>query len=1290
MFKKLLALTMVFAIAFGLAACEQTTGLTDVQKLDEAAEDLSIATEVSGDIELPATGLHGVTVTWVSANEAVIANDGTVTQPAKTAGDVEVALTATLTLGDEEYEIPFTVTVLAATDLNDAEKLNEAVVDLTVPSAAGSDLTLPAEGLHEVAIAWASSHEMYIMPDGTVMKPALEMGDVVVTLTATFTIGAETYEKDYEVTVTAGDEYSDEYLVNDALQVVLLTVSGNVEMDFELAAQAKGYDITWTSANDDLLMIEGTTAKVTRPESGVGNQDVVITASITIGEVTNTKDFTVSIKEKDPSLTYASIADLHAASQLDDVIEFVGIVTGVFDGGYFLSDGTHSLGIYAGNNDLSPMIGDEVKVIGSYAVYNTLYQLGSVQYEEILSTGNANPLEGTAMVKTVAEMLALDTSDPLMHGMYYEVTGTIELRGSYNNIYLVEGDDALLIYYYSLEDSLAALEAEVGKKVTITVFYYTEHGTNGHMVAFDGGAEDIEVNTLSDIQALTADLTALESEIPAIAIDDIVLPTMGVNGTMFTNWASSNTDIFANDGTFVARGAATETVTFTATATKGSESLTAVVTVVVPTLSTVAEVLDMNNGDVFEVTAVVYEMSYYGFFLEQGGDFIFVYYKQYDGPMMIGDEITILGERGEYSGLAQINLLSDIAINSSGNALPSALPTTVEAAEFDLIPRGTIATVTGTVSIEGTYDDVFLNGAAGGKIKVYYRSNADELAGFVGQIITVNIVTYHDGTVLYQGLAADAVVETDFTDATKAEAAVAALDLGDTGFVLEDLVLPADEALTGATFLWETSDAAVVTAAGEITPVPGEEVYATLTVTATVGAETATRDFMITIPDPDGQPPLSVSDALLEADGESVLVVGVIIGKYYDERVIQGPDGAAIWVDSSIGGEIGDEVKVRGTLSTYTSYGNNHRQLDSATLLETLSTGNALVMSDETDVATIFGELGSMEVYTATLTVTAVNDGYGYALFNTVDVEGTEEEGFKFKIEDFAPYFEDVYMVGDMIEMTFTAFDYSFNNIRMVNVTLPALTDAQALAAAMGYVDIGATVSSDLTLPTEMYGVTISWASDNAAITDMGVVTRPANGDGDATVNLTATYTINAETDTEVFVVTVPEEAPPAMTIFISEYIEGGSNNKAIELYNPNDFAVTLTGYTLVRNNNGGTDSPDITDLSHVTIEAGDVYVIYNSSAVADIINVGDESGTVTYFNGDDCIELKLDGVVVDIIGVLGEDPGSAWTVGTGSTQNYTLVRDPSITTGNTTFTAAEWIVHPQDTFTDLGSHTVN
>ena len=60
--------------------------------------------------------------------------------------------------------------------------------------------------------------------------------------------------------------------------------------------------------------------------------------------------------------------------------------------------------------------------------------------------------------------------------------------------------------------------------------------------------------------------------------------------------------------------------------------------------------------------------------------------------------------------------------------------------------------------------------------------------------------------------------------------------------------------------------------------------------------------------------------------------------------------------------------------------------------------------------------------------------------------------------------------------------------------------------------------------------------------------------------------------------------------LFISEYVEGSYNNKAIELYNPTNEAIDLSKYSLSRWSNGST-TPLNTILSG-TIEANDAFVI--------------------------------------------------------------------------------------------------
>jgi hypothetical protein len=162
--------------------------------------------------------------------------------------------------------------------------------------------------------------------------------------------------------------------------------------------------------------------------------------------------------------------------------------------------------------------------------------------------------------------------------------------------------------------------------------------------------------------------------------------------------------------------------------------------------------------------------------------------------------------------------------------------------------------------------------------------------------------------------------------------------------------------------------------------------------------------------------------------------------------------------------------------------------------------------------------------------------------------------------------------------------------------------------------------------------------------------------------------------------------------LFFSEYLEGSSNNKAIEIYNPTVNAVNLSNYRIYRYNNG---SPTPTDsLSpQGTLAPGAVYVAGNPSAIAAILNVSDTLHTITFFNGDDAMTLKniATNTVLDIIGIIGVDPGTNWPVGTGATSEFTLVRNVAVQQGNTNWaqSATEYDVHPQNTTTFLGGHSM-
>jgi predicted extracellular nuclease len=188
--------------------------------------------------------------------------------------------------------------------------------------------------------------------------------------------------------------------------------------------------------------------------------------------------------------------------------------------------------------------------------------------------------------------------------------------------------------------------------------------------------------------------------------------------------------------------------------------------------------------------------------------------------------------------------------------------------------------------------------------------------------------------------------------------------------------------------------------------------------------------------------------------------------------------------------------------------------------------------------------------------------------------------------------------------------------------------------------------------------------------------------------------------------------------LFFSEYIEGWSQNKAIEVYNPTNATVDLSDYRIERYSNGATNSSTggITTLSGM-LASGDAFVLTNGEsdtsstfgfcdpillAMADFAEPNGSYPTPMHMNGNDAMVLTKNGVIIDVIGKVGEDPSSgAWTadaasgftLGTWWTANHTLIRKSTVLKGDNNGLdlfdpSAEWDSLPAPNWSNLGSHT--
>ncbi len=169
-----------------------------------------------------------------------------------------------------------------------------------------------------------------------------------------------------------------------------------------------------------------------------------------------------------------------------------------------------------------------------------------------------------------------------------------------------------------------------------------------------------------------------------------------------------------------------------------------------------------------------------------------------------------------------------------------------------------------------------------------------------------------------------------------------------------------------------------------------------------------------------------------------------------------------------------------------------------------------------------------------------------------------------------------------------------------------------------------------------------------------------------------------------------------ANDVFISEYIEGSSNNKAIELYNGTDSAIDLTAgaYSLQFFFNGSTSAGTTINLTG-SVAPGDVFVLAQGSADAAILAQADQTNSGSWFNGDDAIVLRKGQAIIDSIGQIGFDPGSEWGSELTSTADNTLRRKAAICIGDTATDdnfdpALQWDGFATNIFDDLGAHSVD
>lgn len=153
--------------------------------------------------------------------------------------------------------------------------------------------------------------------------------------------------------------------------------------------------------------------------------------------------------------------------------------------------------------------------------------------------------------------------------------------------------------------------------------------------------------------------------------------------------------------------------------------------------------------------------------------------------------------------------------------------------------------------------------------------------------------------------------------------------------------------------------------------------------------------------------------------------------------------------------------------------------------------------------------------------------------------------------------------------------------------------------------------------------------------------------------------------------------------LIISEYVEGSSNNKAIEIYNGTGADVDLSAYSLMKQTNGAGEYKNEQKLSG-TLAAGKVYIVVTNGGTEsaptaqELLDMADLESGVVSFSGNDAVALFKNGTKIDEVGEFNNTKD--W--GKDVTLRRICGKGPKAT-----YDESEWEKLEKDDFSGLGEH---
>lgn len=613
------ASAIILAGLIGLFGCRN--GLNGDPAAEAVAADLDALTEamidfadgddldrITADFTVPIAGAHGSSIAW-SCDVAAVAFDGpigVVARPDPGSGDAAVSLTAVVSKLSASDSKVFVGNVIEM-PLSDEAAVASAAVALSEADFGfgGSDdsdsvtldFVLPTEGEHTTTISWISSDAAISISGSTatVSRPAYGDGNTVLTLTATIQRAAEWTTKTFAVTVLESPK-PDALAVSEDLAALGIEdfafggtdSAASVTQDFTVSTSGDaGCTISWASS-DGHIVFSGGDGAVYRPLFGEGDATVTVTATVSKGTESDTKDFHLVVVET-PATDAEAVAE---AKQALDYADF-GFASGDDEGSVTEDFTVPTSGLF--ETVISWSSGDSAVSIsnGAATVTRPAYGDGDVDVSltATISRGTASNSKYISVrvretPQSDAQAVAEDIAE-LSIADFAFASGDSASSVTQNFMVPVSGDSGTSISWTS-DDTAVSVAGSTGNVTR------PDYGSGDASVTLTATvSKEVESDTkdfaLTVIEAPMTDALAVNLTIDDLDIGDIsfalgndedfvtadfTAPTSGLHGTA-VSWSSNSSAISFSGGTATVTqpsyGSGNESVHITATVSKGAE-----------------------------------------------------------------------------------------------------------------------------------------------------------------------------------------------------------------------------------------------------------------------------------------------------------------------------------------------------------------------------------------------------------------------------------------------------------------------------------------------------------------------------------------------------------------------------------------------------------------------------------------------------------------------------------------------------------------------------------------------